>query len=591
MSTGRERLYQVPVGSVIMAPRRQQAIPVEGSWRVVEGENDSFDTTILRDGDDDELVISTDPSQLEPTQLSGSQPFSIEGSQDDQLETFLDKAEKDERVIMRSPFRPSIPQSVRQASRENMKHRSPEPEFHYPTVDVDNPRRGMSTRASHSRTVRPAGDTGMAVRRRQPTTRGAASQVPSGHDQEEQSRGFFDRAGQGFPNALFNIFSWFGGLIGLAFSYLQKPLAIVLAIYVISGVVIMAQNMLTRSLYSALSPLCRIPGASYIDLPFCPTLVPKDGSSREPVEFEGLMDVQDRFEEVLEKAAQGVSLPMEMKRSEASVRDLRTMVRYSELQSKEELLLEFDGFIDAARIASNDLQRFNTHVGSAVDSVISINRWTSRYLDGLAAEREGQGALSAWVEWAFAPFQPATFSERNLVDQYVQHTALVGDKIGDLIVEAQAVLRTLSRAEDHLGIIYDFVTRTQESVQDRKDEILWTLWTLVGGNSRDLHNLNKQLLLLRQVDNQRAGAVRQVNDLILELQNIQSGLGDLRDRVAEPELTRNQVYIPLGVHIETIDKGVERLERARSRIRAIEDDRINEVLARGRTEHKQIESS
>jgi hypothetical protein len=572
-----------------MPARREQAIPVEGSWRVVEGENDSFDTTVLRDEDEDELVMSTDPSQLEPTQLSGSQPFSIGGSQDDQLETFLDKAEKDERVIMRSPFRPSIPQSVRQASRENM--RSAEPEFHYPTVDVGSPRRGVGTRAALSRTGRPAEDPGMALRRRQLATRGGSTKATPGGGRDQGPRGFFDRFGDSFPDALFNILAWFYGLIALAFNYAQKPLAIFLALYTIFGGLIMAQNMVTKSIHTSLSPLCKIPGASYLDLPFCPTLVPKDGSSPEPVEFKGLMDVQDRFEEVLEKSAQGVSMPMEMKRSEASVRDLRTMVRYSDLQSKEELLLEFDGFVDAARIASNDLQRFNTHVGSAVDSVISINRWTSRYLDGLAAERESKGALSAWVDWAFAPFQPATFSDRNLVDQYVQHTALVGDKIGDLIIEAQAVLRTLSRAEDHLGIIYDFVTRTQESVQGRKDEILWTLWTLVGANSRDLHNLNKQLSLLRQVDTQRAGAVRQVNDLILELQNIQSGLGDLRDRVAEPELTRHKVHVPLSVHIETIDKGVERLERARGRIRAVEDDRINEVLARGRTEERLIESS
>ncbi len=59
-----------------------------------------------------------------------------------------------------------------------------------------------------------------------------------------------------------------------------------------------------------------------------------------PVEFDGLMDVQDHFEQVLEKSARGVSLPMEMKRSEQSIRDLRTIVRYSNLQSKEELVLE-----------------------------------------------------------------------------------------------------------------------------------------------------------------------------------------------------------------------------------------------------------
>ena len=578
-------------------PRKQNP-PIESSWRVVEGgENDSFDTSILRDTDDELVLSSGNPSQLSPTQLSGSQPFSVGGSQDDNLQSFLTKAEQDEQVIMRSPFRPSVPQSVRQSSRDNMKHRSPEPEFRFPTVDVDSPRRpGVSTRTSSSRTVRPGDSSRTGLRRRQIESGGSPTKNlrrrQSDYSDEER-KGFGERLGESFPDALFNILAWFFGVIGLAFSYAQKPLAILLGLYFIFGGLIIAQNMVTRSIYSSLSPICRIPGVSYLDLPFCPTLGPQDSttqSGNEPVEFDGLMNVQERFEEVLEKSAQGVSLPMEMKRSEASVRDLRTMVRYSSLQGKEELVLEFDGFIDAAKTASNDLQKFNTHVGSAVDSVISINRWTSRYIDGLAAERQGRGWLERWAGWAFAPFQPAVFSERALLDKYVEHTALVSDKIGDLIVEAQAVLVTLTRAEDHLGIIYDFVTRTQRSVQTRKDEILWTLWTLVGANARHLHNLNGQLSLLRQVDGQRAGAVRQVSELIVELEKIQAGLGDLRDRVAEPELLRGKIEVPLSVHIETIDKGVERLEMARSRIRALENERIREVLSRGKGEERLIDA-
>lgn len=579
---------------------RKQKVPIESSWRVVEGgENDSFDTSILRDTDDELVLSSGNPSQLSPTQLSGSQPFSIGGSQDDNLQSFLSKAENDEQVIMRSPFRPSVPQSVRQSSRDNMKHRSPEPEFRFSTVDVDSPRRpGVSTRSSSSRTARPGDFSGTGLRRRQIDSGGSPTKSRRRQEADDSGDGgpggFGERFGAALPDVLYNILAWFGGVVGMAFSYAQKPLALALAIYFIFGGLIIAQNMVTKSLYSSLSPICRIPGVSYLDLPFCPTLVPKGGPPQagdKPVEFDSLMNVQERFEEVLEKSAQGVSLPMEMKRSEASVRDLRTMVRYSTLQGKEELVLEFDGFIDAAKTASNDLQRFNTHVGSAVDSVISINRWTSRYIDGLAAERQGRGWLERWAGWAFAPFQPAVFSERMLLDKYVEHTALVSDKIGDLIVEAQAVLRTLSKAEDHLGIIYDFVTRTQKSVQTRKDEILWTLWTLVGANTRHLHNLNSQLSLLRQVDGQRAGAVQQVSELIVELEKIQAGLGDLRDRVAEPELVRGKIEVPLSVHIETIDKGVERLEMARSRIRAIENERIREVLARGKGEERLIDSS
>jgi len=260
---------------------------------------------------------------------------------------------------------------------------------------------------------------------------------------------------------------------------------------------------------------------------------------------------------------------------------LRTMVRHSDLQRKEELVLEFDEFISTADKASHDLQMFNTHVSSAVDSVISINRWTSRYLDGMTTERENRGLLSEWTSWVFSPFQPAVFSERSLLDKYIEHTALVSDKIAQLLLEAQDVLRTLSKAEDHLGIIYNFVTRTQNSVQGQKDEILWTLWTLIGVNSKRLHNLNAQLSMLRRVNGQRVEAVNQVTELVVELRKIQAGLNNLRDRVAEPELVRDRVDVALSVHIETINRGVERLDAARSRIREVENERIQDVLARG----------
>ncbi len=592
-----------------MASSRSHGLPVESSWRMVEGEHDSFDTSIVPD--DEDMVVSSNPSQFS----GGSQgQFSIGGSQDDDIHDFLSKAE-DEQVILRSPFQPSVPSAARQSPRAGSgnRHKSPEPQFYMPTVDIESPRRASGR---SSRTARP-GD-GAALRQRQPAATGSpvkrtraamAGRRRSGPDAGFQPQpGLGDRLSQALPGALFDAAAWVLGVLGLALRYAQKPLAILLAVYFFFGGLIIAQNMATKSIYTSLSPVCRLPGVSWLDLPFCPKMAPDGerggrssasagGGGRRPVEFDGLMGVQERFEEVLEKSASGVSLPMEMKRSEASIRDLRTMVRYSTLQSKDELVLEFDGFIDTARGASNDLQKFNTHVGSAVDSVISINRWTSRYLDGLAHEREAQqqGWLSGLAGWAFAPFQPAVFSERSLLDKYVEHTALVSDKIAGLIVEAQAVLRQLSKAEDHLGIIYDFVTRTQKTVQSRKDEILWTLWTLVGANTRHLHNLNTQLTLLRQVDSQRTDAVRQVSELIVELEKIQAGLGDLRDRVAEPEIARaatRGAYIPLSVHIETIDRGVERLERARSRIRAVENDRIRQVLARGgQVDERLIDSS
>ena len=577
-----------------MAGSRKRGMYVESSWRMVEGgENDSFDTSILHDDDDFIISSGSDPSQLtgsQPFSIGGSQPFSIGGSQDDNIESYLTKAQNDEQFILRSPFRPSVPQSVRQTSRDAIRHRSPEPEFYMPKVEVESPRRDST---QSSRTVRPAPPPLPGLRRRQAAAKPARSQGAVEGTRDSQ-RSLSEKLVESLPSTLFDAMSWVFGLIGLAFRYAQKPLAIFLALYLTFGGLIVAQNMATKSIYSSLLTGRRLPGASWLNLPFRPDSAPMQGEQArhggESVELDGLMNVQDQFEEVLEKSAQGVSLPMEMKRTEASIRDLRTMVRYSSLPGKDELVLEFDQFIETARKAANDLQRFNTHVGSAVDSVISINRWTSRYLDALSSEKEKQGLLGSWTNWVFSPFQPAAFSERSLLDKYVEHTALVSDKIAQLIVEAHSVLHMLTKAEDHLGIIYDFVTRTQKSVQGQKNEILWTLWTLVGVNTRRLHNLNSQLSLLRHVNAQRSDAVKQVSELIVELEKIQAGLDNLRERVAEPELIRDKIDVPLSVHIETIDRGVERLETARGRIREVENDRIREVLARGKGDDRLIDA-
>ncbi|KAK2025324.1 hypothetical protein LX32DRAFT_65953 [Colletotrichum zoysiae] len=576
-----------------MPPRRQQNLPVESSWRLVEGgENDSFDTSILPDLEEDDGFLSTDPSQIP------SQSFSISGSQESHhsVQDFMNKAD-DERVILRSPFQPTVRRDP---------NRSPDPEFVMPSVRFSttpggsiSPRQGSGR---SSRTLRPGDDPYQQqdVRRRAIRQASTGSPVKVRRGDPSRGRGYYDntaeeqrtvteRLSESLPGALFNILAWVFNVIGMALSYVQKPLALCLAIWLFFGASIMLQNLVTKSITTSLSPLCRIPGAAYLDLPFCPSFASSTGDGQDSrssnVEFDDLMNVQSQFEQVLERSADGVSLPMEMKRSESSIRDLRTMVRYSELPQRDELVYEFNEYIDTARLTAADLQKFNVHVGSAVDSVISINRWTSRYLDTLSAsETTDVGVISQWASWFFYPFTPTItpFSERTLLDKYIEHTAMVSERISSLIVEAQGVLLLLTKAEEHLNQIYELVTRSSNSVKSRRDEVLWTLWTLVGANNKRLHNLNSQLSLLRQVDRQRITAVAQVSALIVDLEKIQAGLGDLRDRVAAPELVRDSaIAVPLTVHIETIDRGVERLEDARQRIRANENDRIREALARG----------
>ncbi|OAA62102.1 hypothetical protein ISF_05111 [Cordyceps fumosorosea ARSEF 2679] len=596
---------------------RRRKISVEDSWRMVDGENDSFDTSLIPGAtpneDEDDILIplsSEQPSSGFPSQpppSSQSQPNSSFDSQDS-LHSFV-KHRADSNVIMRQPFNPSIPPSMAASSRDSSRlvqgPRTPDPQFRMPTVEVIS--RDRRSSGQSSRTTRPSavsgssrGDDSTAVKRRghitqsSPVKRRSTRHRPE-HDHDDAYKRDRDDYGPPLPSISVGIAQWAAAVVGLAFNYAKRPLALLLAVYLSCGAIIVTQNMLQKSVYISLSPICRVPGASLLSLPFCPSpgsQVDSDAPDgrKDPVEFNDLMGVQSKFEDVLERSAEGVSLPLEMKRSETSLRDLRTLVKRSDIEARDELLFELDGFIDTARHSATDLQRFNTHVGSAVDAVIIINRWTVRYIDSLAP-LEGGGpstsSLAIWPGWLFSPFQPGDhiFSEHVLRDKYIEHTMLVSERIAALILEAQAVLRLLTRAEDHLSLIYDVSSRSTEALESRRDEILSKLWTIVGGNAGRLDHLRGQLNLLRRVDEHRTSAVNQVTALVLELEAIQAGLGDLRDRVAEPAVLRDAgspaASLPLTIHIETINSGVERLEAARRRIRAAEDGRVQDALAKG----------
>ena len=380
---------------------------------------------------------------------------------------------------------------------------------------------------------------------------------------------------------LASIAKWALDIVAGALKNLKKPISWVLAAYLFLGMFTLLQNMLTRSIYSAMSPICRIPGSSFLNLPMCqsnyegPTI---DGGAA-PVEFEELMTVQSHFEEIMEQSASGVSLPLDMKRSETSIRDLRQVVRFSQLHSRNEMVLEFDGFIETARIASYDLQKFNSHIGRGVDIVLSTARWTERVLDDMALKQSTRGIIPGFIsDKLLAPFQPLQFTESRLLDQYIKHTRVISEEIEQLLAEAQALLLVLQNLEDRLDVIHGIAMRDNIHAQGSKDEILSQLWTLLGGNRGALGKYNNQLRLLKEVGNQRKVAWAHVSGTILKLQAMGAELEELRERVGSAELLRDRADVPLAVHLESIKLGVERLEEGRKKARELETGHVRRVL-------------
>jgi hypothetical protein len=353
----------------------------------------------------------------------------------------------------------------------------------------------------------------------------------------------------------------------------------VLAIWLAVGAFMLAGNFVNNTISNALSPLCRIPGSSMLNLPFCPTGVTPELSG--PAEFDKLVEAQSQFEDVLAASATGAFLPLEMKSSEASIRDLKHVVEYSHLPSRGELVFEFNGFIDTARQASHDLSRFNSRIGRAVDHILSTNRWTLQVIDGVTSQDANRGTLNKWISNnlnVFAPFQPVALTRNTLLDQYLRHTGAVEEQILSLITEAQALLGILDNLDGRLDVIASIATRDGIKVENGKDELLSLLWTKLGGHRSSVAKLDKQLNLLNDVGSYRRMAWAHVNGAVIKLMAIRDNLEDLRERVAMPETVGD--VVPLEVHIQNINLGIERLEQQRDSSRKLEQERLASITGR-----------
>ena len=396
---------------------------------------------------------------------------------------------------------------------------------------------------------------------------------------------------------------WTWGVLVKTLKYMQTPISIVLALYLFAGLLTLVANLLTSSVYTALSPICRIPGVSFLSLPICsyhspdpnqPTLPQISNSHPVNPEFDSLMHTQNQFNEILDSSTSSMHLPMDMKRSETSIRDLRQIVRFSSLPSRHELTLEFDGFIETARAASYDLQKFNSHVGRAVDIILSTARWTERVLDDIAHKSsQSNSILPAFVSSLLTPFQPIPFTPSLLLDQYITHSRIVSDEISHLIDEAQALLFVLQSLEDRLAVIHSISLSNSLTSQSSKDEVLSHLWTMLGGNRAQLSKYDKQLRLLRQVGEYRKIAWAHVSATILKLQSMGAELEELRTRVGSAELQRDygKEAVPLEMHIESIRMGVERLEAGREKAREVERGHVRRVLGDGSDHLAQLEGA
>jgi hypothetical protein len=377
-------------------------------------------------------------------------------------------------------------------------------------------------------------------------------------------------------------------VFGTVVRIMKYPISITLAVLVFTY----ALAIMSDAVASALAPMCSVPVVSLL----CPVKVPKVPSrprnaDRSPkwADFPTLLNVERKtLESLLDETVENPGLALEIKKAEMATSDLATLVRVSNLNSRDMLADSLTEFVKDARKAGRGLTRFSSKVGGAVDkyvrllstspmpltmieSIVAINDYALHSIEAANAQPSG---LSIRRLWSSHPSKAAT--KQIVTRAFTEAMNTLSANMQRLVLEAEVSIQDLNKLEEHLKSIHEVVSREDTSISAAKNELLAQLWTILGGNRNELKGMDEHLTLLKGVSGYRDRALAHVVAALQMLETMAEDMEELRERVAAPELVGDA--IPIEVHMKSLKSGLERLKGRRTGAKQLEEQILSRIL-------------
>ncbi|KAG1779064.1 hypothetical protein EV702DRAFT_1216041 [Suillus placidus] len=349
---------------------------------------------------------------------------------------------------------------------------------------------------------------------------------------------------------------------------MRIPLSVMLFLWMLT----FAMIRLSGALRTAFAPMCYLPVVSRSAL--C-AMDPNASQIPKWADFPQLMEAQgSTFEQLLAGSVGGSGLSIEIRKAEFATADLTTLVRHSDLKSNDVLADLLTTFTKDAKKTARSLTKLSSRIGGAVDNVMAVNGYAMRTIQ--EAEKNAPPPYSLM---ALIPFHMGPTTQEVIVDTFTSAMDTFSVAIQRLILEAEISLHNLDVLEEDLSAVREVVMREDVDVTAEKSELLGALWTKLGGNRRALRVNDRRLGLLKDLGDYRRQAQAHVIAALQTLNSMSEDMEDLRERVAAPELVDGR--IPLHVHIESIQTGLQRLQEGRVRAKEREEEVMRKVLGLG----------
>ncbi|OAX37484.1 hypothetical protein K503DRAFT_771448 [Rhizopogon vinicolor AM-OR11-026] len=313
------------------------------------------------------------------------------------------------------------------------------------------------------------------------------------------------------------------------------------------------------TLRTAFTPICYLPFVSKLAL--CAPLDPAILRHPKWADFPLLMEVQSsKLEQLLEDSFGGSELSLKIGASNFPTGFINPDINFKPSHVLADLLTMLDK--DAKKTAGS-LIKLSSKAGSAVDNVIAVNEIVMRTIQD--AEKN---APSTYSLTALNPFHTGPTTQEIIVGAFTYAMDTFSVTIQRLILEAEVSLHNLDTLEEEMLAVREAVTREVFSATD--GEILKQWYVDAGERHRE-----KCSRWLKDFGDYQKQAQAHVIAALQTLNSMSKDIGDLRERVAAPELVGGR--IAQHVHIWSIQNGLQRLREVRVRAKERED----KVMGRG----------
>ncbi|KAG1738380.1 uncharacterized protein EDB91DRAFT_457555 [Suillus paluster] len=347
---------------------------------------------------------------------------------------------------------------------------------------------------------------------------------------------------------------------------MRIPLSVMLFLWMMTFVMV----RLSGALRTAFAPMCYLPLVSRSAL--CAPLDLTASHDPKWADFPQLMQVQgSTFEQLLDGSVGGSELSLEIRKAEFATADLTTLVRHSDLKSNDVLADLLTTFVKDAKKTARSLTKLSSKIGGAVDNIMAVNGYAMRTIEDAEKNAPSPYSLTALI-----PFRTGPTNQEVIVGAFTSAMDTFSIAIQRLILEAEISLHNLDILEEDLSAVREAVQREDNSITAEHSELLGALWTRLGGNKHAVKDNEKRLHLLKDLGDYRKQAQAHVVAALHTLHSMSEDMEDLRERVAAPELVDGR--IPLHVHIESIQTGLQRLQEGRVRAKEREEEAMRRVI-------------